>query len=1007
MRSWFNLPLVLLSALLATAAALPFYTTAQRTAQSYFFQVELTSDQAGRAQLFFDIGNNYNEADSALQTVTPSGKLTRYRFPIPAKVVQKLRFDPIDHPNAAVTLAKPCIVNHRGRTVRRLTVEDFSPAQQVAIVQRDHGELRLTVPNGAYDPILDLHIGPPLDLRMHASDQLLIAVPWWAGAFCACWLLGVLIDKARGPLGRGYQALGRRPGIALAGTAAVAIAIQCHPVIFLGKSFVSPNNGSPFLYASFPSLPGYTDADVEDTKGSDVAALFHGSLYYPSIAHDAIIRDHELPLWNRYFMCGLPLVGQGQSMAGSLLNLLPLLGNASSVSWDIRYIMTRWFYAFGLGVAVWLLTRNLGAALIITFIGPFIGYFGFRLNHMAQFSVECSPWIIVGWLLLRQAASPRQLLGALAMLFLANWEVLNSGTVKEAYMLIGSLNAAGFLIVALEDRPWRERLTRIAAAAAAGAVLLLVAAPVWLIFFDALHSGGSHYDRPMVWQAPAWQFPGFFDDIFYGRLHPQEWHILPSVNVFLALAAAWTLVQPRRAWGQRSTIALWLTGLAAFSLAFTVMPPAWIMRVPLLANVYHVHNTFSCVLVVVVTLLAGVGIDGACRALASRGWHASWILVLLVLAVPMTIYRRIIQGWSGSAFFNGYAPALLLAVIALYLGLSVFRRTRHAGIASVAVLGTLALTGWRFAQYAHIRFDDYVVNPRVRVDFRAPSPAVQAVQQRVATEPSRPNGLSMNLFCGYSEMLGFESIYGTDPVRNSRFDELAVAGGINRLLWGNPETLKEMGGQPGEWHEDNLPVILPVQNLLNMRYYLAPHQEPPAPIAGLKFLGSYDLDVYESEGAWPRAFFTTNVVSYRTVQDLVALAKAKPGAFAGVQRADWDGLPESLRQVTAPPAAPAHDYRLTSNKTAFTVEASGPGIAVLTENFSEHDFRAYLNGERVPYLRVNHAFKGVLIPQAGTFQVRFEYWPRFLNLALTLCATGLVLGAAAAVLLWRRGQSAP
>ena len=32
-----------------------------------------------------------------------------------------------------------------------------------------------------------------------------------------------------------------------------------------------------------------------------------------------LFRDHELPLWNRYVMCGLTLLGQGQSMIGDPL----------------------------------------------------------------------------------------------------------------------------------------------------------------------------------------------------------------------------------------------------------------------------------------------------------------------------------------------------------------------------------------------------------------------------------------------------------------------------------------------------------------------------------------------------------------------------------------------------------------------------------------------------------------------------------------------------------------
>ena len=72
----------------------------------------------------------------------------------------------------------------------------------------------------------------------------------------------------------------------------------------------------------------------------------------------------------------------------------------------------------------------------------------------------------------------------------------------------------------------------------------------------------------------------------------------------------------------------------------------------------------------------------------------------------------------------------------------------------------------------------------------------------------------------------------------------------------------------------------------------------------------------------------------------------------------------------------ATDYVLTPNSTSFHVRTSGPGLAVLSEGFVEHDFQATLNGESVPYLRVNHALKGVVVPAAGDWTVRFVYRPQ-------------------------------
>jgi uncharacterized membrane protein YfhO len=92
-----------------------------------------------------------------------------------------------------------------------------------------------------------------------------------------------------------------------------------------------------------------------------------------------------------------------------------------------------------------------------------------------------------------------------------------------------------------------------------------------------------------------------------------------------------------------------------------------------------------------------------------------------------------------------------------------------------------------------------------------------------------------------------------------------------------------------------------------------------------------------------------------------------------------------------PHVTPARNYRLTTNTTAFDIEASGPGLVALSEAWLPHDFRVTLNGKRVHYLRLNHAFKGVFIPTAGLHHLEFTYRPQRFTLALNLAALGLGL----------------
>src|ERR1019366_855507 len=95
----------------------------------------------------------------------------------------------------------------------------------------------------------------------------------------------------------------------------------------------------------------------------------------------------ELPLWNRYNSCGSPLLGQGQSMFGDPLHLFVILADGASWAWDLKFLIAKWGFALALGLLVLAVTRHLPAALIVSAAAPFVGFFVYRINHPAFFSM--------------------------------------------------------------------------------------------------------------------------------------------------------------------------------------------------------------------------------------------------------------------------------------------------------------------------------------------------------------------------------------------------------------------------------------------------------------------------------------------------------------------------------------------------------------------------------------------------------------------------------------------
>jgi hypothetical protein len=864
---------------------------------------------------------------------------------------------------------------------------DFAATTGIEVVSRDGNQVVLS--SKSDDPSLECVLPHTLVLRSKIWAMAVHRLgPLWLCLFAGTWIAGGLLHCLQGRLLiRAVDRARSSPVTTLALAAALSVIAQCYPMVFFGGSLVSPDY-TFLLYESRPTLPDYPKnrAGEEATQGSDVAALVQGSMVYPKLQREALFEHGELPLWNRHSLGGLPLLGQGQSMFGSLLNFIPILGNGSAGSWDLRYLVNRWLYSFGLGVATWLLVRHLGLATFITYLGVFIGFFAFRFNHMAQLSLGPLPWVLVGWLLLARAPTRN----AVLCLLLANAEVFNSGTVKEAYMGILCVNFAGALCLVFSGLPTREKWIRIALGAGVGACLLLLTAPVWMSFADGLSSGSTHYDAPKVGQAPLWQFLGFFEEMFYRRFHAAEAVVLPSLNFLLFAGVAWLVVVARRSWMDTNLRALGLAAFVAAALAFGLLPSAALLQIPILSRIYHVHNTFSFSLLVLGTLAAAYGFRFMWSDAAGRDWpRRCGEFALIALACLLVYHGSVPLGQRpASPFYWSTVASLSGALILFLVSLRAAVRKTLWGAGVVGMIAAVILATWRHGQHLKTPFDNYVSNPGPRVALQPNSAAVHHVDSLLEHDRARVVGLGYNVFAGYGSFLGWDSIYGVDPIRNPYFDSLFDTADIRKKDWGDPQS----------WHEQNLPFLLPIQDLMNVRYYLANHHEPPQALAGLTFLKAADLDLYESPTSWPRAFFTDRFAVYDSPKQFVEQVRTHRDRrpFAAVPKVELSRLPPPVNAEALADrlVTPASNYRYTTNTTSFTIQAERAGIVVLSENYLKGDFRAILNGRSVDYFRVNEACKGIVIPAAGTFEVSFEFRPRHLNLSLGLFAAGLLLFAA-------------
>jgi hypothetical protein len=465
-------------------------------------------------------------------------------------------------------------------------------------------------------------------------------------------------------------------------------------------------------------------------------------------------------------------------------------------------------------------------------------------------------------------------------------------------------------------------------------------------------------------------------------------------------------------------IAMVITLLAAIALAFQLGSPryvAWALKVPFLANVHNFNNVFSCVAIVHLGVLAGWGFSIA-RPYLKDGQALRCTLIVtvswLLLFVPYFLheppgwaYKPVWHGWSELTLYHGvvYIHIVLLPLAAWVLLRTASRRLRRIPITRIEIGMMVVAVGFilvRHGQHApFVEPNAFLMTPGTRPDLLRSSPAIEFLQGVTSEEPGRVIGTNGNLFPGFATVHDLEGINGPNALDNRQYREFSEAAGV---------------ATPGDWRYEmttaELPKWRPVLDFLNVRYIAAAPEELSNPSGYVK-VGRFDLEVYRSEHSWPRAFFTNRLEYYDTTGQFVEMIRerASIAPFAAVQTSDsispLNSLPRSEGVESASVVA-ARDYSLETNRTSFTIDAPGPGVVVLQEPWLAEDFEAAVDGYPAPYLRINHAFKGVIIPGAGTYRVEFTYWPRGFTLCLMLAAAGL----AGCVLLWifmgRQGANA-
>ena len=959
---------LVLGYILALPIIVPIVAASTGTLHSYSLVVTMTSTRDGHLQVFYDDGGGYSEQRSATVSLLPTQQSHEYRLALPAGRYRRLRMDP-GTVGGRYEIERAEIVGYRDRVAVRVPLAALRPANHVAGLELRDGRLVIDTLPDATDPQLEYVPETALLLPLPLVNPPVMAL---VAKACLVWLCGVAVVYLGGWLLRTWQPTveARFDGIlqmarghqrvTICFAALVATVVSTYPLVFLGRSLVTPNNNAlPLLYDSPPFTPGSTDVVLEDVRGSDVSATIIQGLPHTSVERLALA-DGEVPLWNRYNASGRPLWGQGLTFMLDPLHWATLLGSEPALGWDVKFIAHRLLFAIGIGLLSAAATGGLGPSLLVAAASVFGGIYSFRFNHPALFALTYAPWVLLAWHHLAQAKTRRQSAAAAIGLALSTSLLLVAATPKEAAVMLLGVHAAGALMVWFSRTSWGECILRLCWAAVAGIAVLLVTMPHWLVFFETLGESFTVYDKPV--RRPCGSLGG-------RGILPQSSDAWPRRT---RSASARTGVADGCRDGPEAALAVSDLRCRGGCVGGTYRSRLWrgsrinAGQIPLVGNIGHINDAF---VTAALPLLLIVCACGARILLTATGPRVA--LVTCLVGVLLFSLLFVVQELASD---GGFEPLALMLITPLGLSIpACLHRIRTVGATLMSCAAAffasfvLLLPGGLHVDSGIAVVDRLLLQPRLRTVVDQNSPAVDAIHH-ASHEPSRAIGVDWALFSGSQALDELEGIGGADPLELPAYRELVDASRMWRN-WG--------------WFtmvlQADVPRLSPLLDMLNVGYVLSRPDNVPIGVSSVAVVRPDRLVVGRRPTAWPRAFYVDGVTSYTDAVDLLRHVASDDKPIAGIQGSDTQAS-EATRRVANPTGRviPAVGYNLTANTTSFTVRADGPGVAVLTETFLPDDFQATLNGAPVPYFRVNHAFKGVVIPSAGVWRVKFEYRPKVL-----------------------------
>jgi hypothetical protein len=774
----------------------------------------------------------------------------------------------------------------------------------------------------------------------------------------------------------------RHPVLTVLFVSTIAVVINCYPIVFFGKSYVSPASVRSLLYDRWPPISTLGPKDsFAPQHGSDVGAMMWWDVPIGFLQSRCFWEYHELPLWNRYSHAGAPLIGQAVSMLGDPLQMIVIFGHGSALAWDLKFLAAKILFCFGFGLLIRLLLGSVPIALIFAALAAYCGAYFFIASHPVFFVLAYAPWILLSAIHLLKIQSKPPFGWAIIWL-LANVGCFNGGHVEVAVDLIAGLNVAAFVEALLRQHSTTERFAVLCRLITATLLFLGFTAPVWTSFLVNLQGAYTIHNEVKVVQQSLESLPGAFDDEFFRGVS----YLCPGTSLLVMVGVILSALN----WRQfRNQIFFWVNSSAVLvwgGCVFGWIPGSVLACIPLWNRVGHLATDISYLLIIHLTIQCAYGFRSLNGVGSFRKVTTQFLWILLIFCIVMLKYSFLLTSLPARWYYFLWAGIAGIGAPLLYC----YLKDQYSSISTFSWLGILILgfvSQHRFGLYT---FGDksalMVPGPRVRLD-----PPNQPIERLKAQNQDPFRVVSLHL--GYEGALSgdYSAVYSLEDMRSCA----PVADG---------EYIKLLQNFPGldlnhGWVicVTNPVLAHPLLNLLNVKYLLASQWDAAPETADFPMIDQSDFLVLQNPQVWPRAFLVNKVSTANSTQEFIhrLLGSTKP--FVAMTSSEITRLRLTDLEATASPSiTAATEYQLLPSSTAFRLHANTPGVVCLTESQAK-DFKVTVNGEPKEVLTLNRIFKGVYLTSPGDYQIVFTYRPRYWTYACSAFAVSLLLTLAVGI----------